>query len=412
MPRLGWRLAIAARLFVATAENRLLSFVGLLSVGGLVVAVAVLVIVLSVMNGFARELEQRVLAVIPHGTLYHRSGGTLTDWQTEREQALRHEGITGVAPLVAASALLIKGDNLQGVSLSGVDPDLEGSVSILPRFMVSGSFQSLKQGRFKALLGAELASKLGLALGDSFTLVLPDVRYTLAGPVLTSRKLELAGIFKVGADIDGNQIILSLNDAMKLKRQTGVDGLVVKTRDLFDAPFLLRELAVQQGYFAESWQRRHGSLHNAIQTQKATMFLLLLVLVSVATFNVVSNLVMTVEDSKPKIAVLRTLGASPADLRFIFLLHGLMVGVMGVLLGLAAGVLITLALSPIFALATDIFGLEVMTEYFIRYLPTDIQLTDLAVIAAVAFVICLLATLYPASKAARAQPARILAHDF
>ena len=406
-----WRFVVAKRLFTSAGGNRLFSFVGLLAVAGLVIAVAVLVIVLSVMNGFERELRERVLGVIPHGYLRPRETATFSDWQAVREKALSRQGIVAAAPSVSGAALAVKAERLQGLTFNGVVPELERTLSILPDFVVEGSFESLEDDRFNALVGVELAAALGLGVGDTFNLVLPEVRYTLAGPALTTRKLTVSGIFRVGADVDRNYLLLSLGDAARLKRQRGVDRIAVRTADLFDAPTILLEAAAADGLFAESWMRRHGSLYDAIRTQKATMFLLLLILVAVAAFNVVSNLVMTVADNKAKIAVLRTLGASAADIRFTFFLHGIMVGVLGVLLGLVAGVLCTLALSPLFSFITGLSGLEMMTEYFIRYLPTDIHLADLLGISVVAFAICLLATLYPASRASKAQPARTLAYE-
>ncbi len=406
-----WRFSLATRLFSSSRDNRLVSFVGLLSVGGLVLAVAVLVTVLSVMNGFERELRERVLGVIPHGTLHARQGDYLSDWQSVRNTVLGYEGVAGAAPTVSGTGLVVAGEQLSGVTFRGIDPALEGTVSILPRFVEGTTLQVLDERRFHAILGAELAEGMGLSIGDHFSLVLPDVRFTLAGPVLTTRQLTLAGTFRVGADVDKNQVLLSYTDAARLKRQRGVDGIVVKTDDLFAAPEILLNVAAAEGLYATSWMRRHGSLYDAIQTQKATMFLLLLILVAVAAFNVVSNLVMTVDDNRAKIAILRTIGASPGDIRLTFFVHGLLVGVLGVVIGVAIGVGLTLVLSPAFEVLTNLLGLEIMGEYFIRYLPTEVLISDLAAISTTAFLICIFATIYPANKAAKALPARPLAYD-
>ena len=268
---------------------RLMSFVGLLSISGLALAVAVLVTVLSVVNGFEKELRERVLGVLPQGLLYARSQDF--DWQQLRHEALAHPSVTGAAPSVEASGLIMHAGLLSGVQVRGVDLALEPSVSDLPRFVSPGGMSKLGAERFSVLLGSELADSLGAEIGDDVTLVLPDVTYTPAGPLLTTRRLKVVGVFEVGADLDKNLIVLQLQDALKLKRQSQVDSLTLRFVDLFDAPKVLHELtnSTSQEVFGVSWMRQNGNLYDAIQTQKATMFLLLLVLVAVAAFNLVSN---------------------------------------------------------------------------------------------------------------------------
>ncbi|MDA0979399.1 MAG: lipoprotein-releasing ABC transporter permease subunit [Proteobacteria bacterium] len=408
-----WQFEVALRLLGGQSGSRLLSFIGLLSIGGLTLAVAVLVTVLSVVNGFDRELRERVLGVVSHGTLYARDD-SVTDWDAIRAMSLAHPQVLGVAPVVEGSGLLVANGELLGVSFKGVDTELEPTVSILPGFMVSGSFDDLAATRYGVLLGAELAGKLQVVRGDRVSLVLPRVSFGLAGPVLTTRQLEVAGVFRVGADIDGQQVLLNLEDARKLKRQRHIDGLVLRMKDLFDAPEVLQQLMLamnDQALYGVSWMRQSGSLYEAIRTQKTTLFLLLMILVAVAAFNVVSNLVMTVDDNRGEVAILRTMGASPADIRRVFVVHGMLVGTIGLMLGILAGLALTVSLGRLFAFFNDAFSLNLMSEYFIRYLPIEILASDITLIVLITLGICMLATLYPASRAANANPAEALQYE-
>lgn len=406
-----WRSEMALRMLGTSASHRLMSFIGLLSISGLTLAVAVLLTVLSVMNGFERELRDRVLGVLPHGTLYSRSGWP--DWRSTREELLARDDVSGVAPLVEGSGLVMANGELVGISFRGIDPGLEPAVSILPDFMATGHIGLLASSQFGTVLGAEVADRLGVTTGDRVTLVLPEARITLAGPVLTTRQLTVQGIFRAGADVDKEIILLNLPDAAKLKRQQGIDALVVKLDDLFTAPQVLHEISLQNpDLIGMSWMRRSGTLYDAIGTQKATMFLLLMILVAVAAFNVVSNLVMTVDENRAEIAILRTMGASPADIRRVFMIHGLLVGAVGLGLGIILGLMLTLLLSPLYNFVSNLFQLELMKEYFIRYLPTEVLLADIMLIFAGTLAICFLATLYPASRAALANPAQALQHEF
>ena len=401
---------MALRLFGANSSNRLMSFVGLLSVGGLSVAVAILVTVLSVVNGFERELRERVLAVLPHGTVYSRT--RFEDWRVTRAELLRQPGVLGVAPVIEGQGLLVVNGQLTGIAFRGIDPELESTVSILPEFVGDGVLAQLASTQYGTILGAELARQVGVSRGDQISLVLPDVGFSLAGPVVTTRRLTVLGTFEVGADIDKTHIYLSISDAQKLKRQSGIDGLVVRIPDLFDIHKVLHGISLAApSLYGISWMRQNGSLYNAIGTQKATLFLLLLVLVAVAVFNVVSNLVMTVDDNRSEIAILRTMGASPGDLSWIFILHGLMVGVVGLVIGLLMGLALTFSLGNIYAVLTQWFQLTFMQEYFIRYLPTEILTEDLVIISVVSLVISFVATIYPASRAAFANPVEALKYE-
>ncbi len=406
-----WRVSVAYRLFGTGSGYRLMSFMGFLSVSGLALAVAVLVTVLSVVNGFERELRERVLGVLPQGGLYTKSQDF--DWQRLRQEALLHRAVTGAAPSVEGTGLAMHAGRLNGIQFRGIDTELESSVSNLPGFVSAGGLLALAEQKFGVLLGVELAVALDVVTGDKITLVLPSVTYTPAGPSMTTRRLKVVGIFEVGADLDKNLMLLRLHDAMKLKRQTHVDSLTLKFTDLFRAPEILHDLSLSssQEVFGVSWMRQNGNLYDAIQTQKATMFLLLMVLVAVAAFNLVSNLVMTVDDNQSEIAILKTMGASNRDVLIVFVAHGLMVSMVGLVLGLLVGIALTSSLGIIYNFLTNALSLDLMSEYFIRYLPTDIRFEDVGMIGLVSFIICSLATFFPASKAARTNPVEILAHE-
>ena len=425
--REDWRLAVALRLLfsarVSIRNSRLISFTGLISIGGLVLAVAVLVTVLSVMNGFERELRERVLNVLPQGTLYIQqdipqdaarlSGDSSTDWRGLVAEFLTHPEVTGAAPLVEGKGLIVHAGELVGVNFRGLVPEYEQTVSILHQFFVSGSMQALASHPFGVVMGEELAHRLGVELGNKITLVLPQVNYTLAGPSFTTKSLHLVGVFRVGADLDKHQIFVQLPAAMRLKRQTDIDGIVIQSTDLFNVHSIMQELVVASSHkylYPVSWMRHYGNLYEAIQTQKSTLFLLLIILVAVAAFNLVSNLMLTLDDNRANIAILRTLGAAPAEIQLIFLLHGLAVGLIGVLLGVLIGLLLSLSLGYIYTYLSELFSLNLMSEYFIRYLPTDIIWGDILYISGLSLMICLIATIYPAAKAAAVAPVKALQH--
>ncbi|MBQ74676.1 MAG: lipoprotein-releasing system transmembrane subunit LolC [Gammaproteobacteria bacterium] len=407
-----WRLHVAARYSLSGASDHLVSFMSLISISGLVLGVAVLVIVLSVMNGFEQELRERVLGVVPHGVVYSRV--PRTDWQALMQQWKENADIKAMAPLVEGTGLALANGELAGVSYTGIDPLLESEVSILKRYFVVGELNGLAQGSFNVIIGQALATRLKVNVGDKLTLVLPELKVGLAGPMPTMKRFTISGLFKVGSDLDKSQLYIHIGDAMKIKRQPQIDGVRIRLDDLFVAPGVLHNLILTTGdseLYASSWMGRHGNLYDAIQMQKTTMFLLLLLLVAVAAFNVVSNLMMTVQDKYSDIAILRTIGASPGSIRAIFIMHGCLVGVLGITIGLVLGALLANWLGDIYGFIDESFGLGIMDEYFIQYLPTRLLAGDIVVVATVSFAICLAATIYPASKAAAANPVEALQYE-
>lgn len=408
----AWCWTVAFRYTRAGASDRLISFMSLISISGLVLGVAVLVIVLSVMNGFERELRQRVLGVLPHAVMY-RDGG-FSDWEQNAARYEQNPAVLATAPYAEGSGLAVANDTVAGVLFYGIDPDHESRVSILGDYLVEGELSALAPGTFTVAVGVTLARQLSVGLGDRVTLVLPDAQLTLAGPLPRTRRFEIAALFRVGSDADKGQVLMHIEDANRLRRVTGVDGIRLRLDDLFEAPAVVSELvrsAPDGQEFGSTWMRRYGNLYSAIQVQKSTMFLLLLMLVAVAAFNVVSNLVMTVDDKRGDIAVLRTLGASPGAIMMIFIIHGALVGAIGVVLGLALGVVLALNLGDIYAAVDGALGLGIMEEYFVHYLPSQVLADDVITVALVSVLICLLATIYPALKAARSHPVEALQYD-
>ncbi len=408
----NWRLLVATRYSMSGTTDHLVSFMSLVSITGLVLGVAVLVIVLSVMNGFEEELRLRVLGVVPHGIIYSRA--TQPDWAGLESLLQDHAEVIATAPLIEGAGLVLANGKLLGAAFTGVDPVREHKVSIVSQFVTNGAFEALQPGAFNVVLGEHMARELGVDIGDRLTLVTPEIRFSLAGPLPTMKRLRVVALFKVGSDIDKSQLYLHINDAQKIKRQTGIDGIRVQVRDLFSAPAVIHALIVEMDdslLYGQSWMSRHGNLYDAIQMQKTTMFLLLLMLVAVAAFNVVSNLMMTVRDKQADIAILRTIGASPGAIRTVFIIHGFLVGVVGVSLGILIGTLTATWLGDLYASVDRFFGLGLMDEYFIQYLPTRVLGSDILVITMVSLMICLLATIYPASSAASTNPVEALQNE-
>ncbi len=406
-----WRFIVAARYTRSGTGDRLTSFTSLISGLGLVLGVAILIIVLSVMNGFERELEKRVLGILPHGVIYLPDASM--DPQKTMQHILSHPDVIAVAPIFEETGLLLANGDMAGVAITGIDPEAEKKVSILDQFFVAGSMDRLGVDRFSMVLGRRLATQLSTGVGDTVTFVLPDIRISLVGPLPVTRQFTVSGIFESGTDADKTQVYVAIDDLRRIQKRHGLEGFRLLTSDLFASQDTIRELITtgRHELFGESWRSRHGNLYGAILMQKKTMLLMLMLLVAVAAFNVVSNLLMVVKEKTGDIAILRTVGASSNAVRLIFILHGLLVGAAGIILGLVVGTLMSLVISDIVSSVDDVLGLGLMDEYFIQYLPVDIRLGDMILVASVSFLICLAATVYPAGKAAQAHPVEALQYE-
>ena len=403
---------IALRYTRSSAADRLVSFMSFIAVAGLVLGVAVLVLVLSVMNGFEQALRDRVLAVLPHGVIFAEQG--FADWQGTAAILTADPAVAAVAPFMEGAGLVVANGNVQGVTFTGIEPAAEAQVSIIDDFVTQGSLATLRGRDFNVAIGRSLANQLGVQLGDRLTLVLPMAQLTLAGPLPRSKRFTVSAIFAVGTDADKNQLLLHQQDVELLLGAEAVQGLRVAFVDLFEAEQVLPRLMSslqRDDLYASSWMRRYGNLYDAIAVQKTTMFLLLLMLVAVAAFNVVSNLMMTVNDKQGDIGILRTLGASKEAIVTIFILHGALVGAIGISLGVLAGIGLALVVSDLYLFIDSTLALGIMDEYFVHYLPAEVLPADILQVAGVSMLICLLATLYPAFQAARSNPVEALQYE-
>ncbi len=343
-------ILIGLRYTGAKRRNHFISFISAISMAGLTLGVAVLILVLSVMNGFDRELRQRILGMVPHAALYAKDG--LENWQTLAQEVASKPGITGVAPFVNIQGMMSHKGRVQGVMVNGIEPEWERGVSILPDFMKAGEFDSLLGGEYHIILGDLLARKLGVTLGEKVTLIMPEASLTPAGVMPRLKRFTVTGVFSVGAELDANFAYIHMQDAAKLARMKyPAQGLRLQTEDLFQAPRIAWNLTfdLDASITSSDWTRTHGNLFQAIQMEKTMIGLLLLIIVAVAAFNIVSTLVMVVTDKQGDIAILRTLGMSPGSIMKVFMVQGSIIGVVGILLGTILGIILALTVTDIIA---------------------------------------------------------------
>lgn len=409
-------LFIASRYIKAKSSNRFISFISMTSILGLMLGVAVLIVVLSVMNGFGRELEVRILGMVPHGTLYGYE--PIENWPEVVNALEQQPFVKGAAPLTEFQGMLTFQGSVAGAMINGIDPAQETKVSILGHFMETGTLDDLKPGEFNLIIGEILARQLGLTVGDKVTVVMPEATVSPAGIIPRFKRFTISGIFKVGAELDGLMAYIHWQDAARLMRQPDtISGIRLKFTDLFEAPYRTHQLKQEAAIladlpvYASDWTRTHGSLFKAIKMEKTMIALLLTLIVAVATFNIVSSLVMLVHDKKGDIAILRTMGASPQFIRRIFMLQGLMIGTLGITLGVLLGMAMALSISDLVAWIERVFHTELFGAYFINYLPSEPRLEDVIFITLAAFALSFLATLYPARKASLIPPAEALRYE-
>jgi lipoprotein-releasing system permease protein len=397
-----------------SGRNTFISFIALVSMAGIALGVAALIVVLSVMNGFQQELRNRILSVASHIEI--RGVPELADWSAIATLARGHARVTAAAPYVLGQGMLSVGDANRGVVVRGVDPALEDTVADIGRSMRFGKLADLAPGEFGIVLGAELARALGLRVGDSAVLITPQGTVTPAGTLPRVRNFRVVGIFEVGMyEYDSGLALIHLDDARRLYRMEGVSGVRLKLDELFAAPTVARELARAVPVTAEirDWTQSHANFFRAVAIEKRMMFVILTLIVAVAAFNIVSAQVMVVTDKQADIAILRTMGASPASVLTIFVIQGALIGIIGTLLGVAAGVALASNIDVVVPAIERLFNVQFLDKsvYYISDLPSDLQWADVTTVAGIALVLALVATLYPAWQAARVNPAAALRYE-
>ncbi len=391
-----------------------LSFISGISMAGIALGVAALIVVLSVMNGFQKEVRDRMLSVLSHIEITAPNG--LANWEPIAETLAKQAHVLGVAPMVSSQGLLSRAESMRGVVLRGVDPALEGRVSDLPKQFIVGSMSDLKPGQFGVVLGTQLAGTLGVRVGDRVNLLVPEGDLTPAGMMPRMRTLQVVGMIDSGHyEYDSTLAVMHWKDAAALLRMTDPTGLRVKVDDMQKAPEIAVRLAqvVPQALWVSDWSRSNRNWFAAVQTEKKMMFIILTLIIAVAAFNLVSTLVMTVTDKQADIAILRTMGASAGLVQRIFLVQGLAIGLLGSLLGVAFGLLIALNIDVIVPFIETLFRVQFLPRdiYFISQLPSDVRLDDVLKVGVMAFVLSILATIYPSRRAAQVKPAEALRYE-
>jgi lipoprotein-releasing system permease protein len=411
-----YELFIGLRYTRAKRRNHFISFISLISMLGMALGVAALIVVLSVMNGFQKEIRTRILGIAPHLQI-SEEGNYLVDWQSALQLMAKYPQVMAAAPFVNGQGMVSFDQNVQGVMVRGILPQDESKVIDLSDKMKAGSLEALQEGSFGIVLGSDLAHTLGAHLNDKVLLISPQGQITPAGMVPRLKQFRVVGIFEIGmAPYDNALALIHLNDAQKLyQMSSAVSGISARLHDLDLAPQVATEIqrVLPRNTYVSDWTRQHSNYFRAVQIEKKMMFIILSLIVAVAAFNIVSTLVMAVTDKQADIAILRTLGASPASIMKIFIVQGALIGLIGSVLGVGGGVLLSLNIDTVVPFIERMLGMHFLSKevYFISELPSDLQRGDVLIVACFSFFISLLATLYPSWRASRTQPAEALRYE-
>ncbi len=408
----GMRYTRAGR---RSGRNSFISFISLISMAGIALGVAALIVVLSVMNGFQKEVRDRMLSVLSHIEVYDASG-SLPDWRETAREAMQVKEVKGAAPYVAGQAMMTRDDTVRGVVIRGVLPQEEPKVSDVASQVRQGSFNSLQSGEFNIVLGSELARGLHVGVGDKVTMITPQGQVTPAGVLPRLKQFTVGGIFEAGHhEYDSGLAFIHIDDAMRMFKLDAPSGLRLRVADMQRAPEVALTLSrvLNGNLLILDWSKQNRTWFAAVQTEKRMMFIILTLIIAVAAFNLVSTLVMTVTDKQADIAILRTLGASPASIMKIFIIQGALVGLIGTALGVLLGVTVALNIDVIVPFIEHLLGVQFLSKeiYLITALPSDLRWPDVWTIGSVAVVLAFFATLYPSWRAANVRPAEALRYE-
>ena len=416
MINLRYEYWVGLRYTRAKRRNHFISFISLISMLGVGLGVAALIVVLSVMNGFQKELRTRILGVASHIQV-PGVAGELDDWTKTLQGVAQHPRVLAAAPYVQAQGMLALDQQVRGTVVRGILPEAEEKTADFARHMKVGRLEDLRPGAFNMVLGVELARALGVGIGDKVTLIAPQGLVTPAAVLPRLKQFNVTGVFEVGMfEFDSGLALIHLADAQKLYRMGDrVTGVRLKVDDLFAAPRIGRELLryLDADAHVSDWTRSHANFFRAVQIEKNMMFLILLLIVAVAAFNIVSTLVMAVTDKQADIAILRTLGASPGSIMKVFIVQGAMIGTIGLAMGVVGGVLLALNIETVVPAIERALGIQFLAKdvYYISDLPSDLQWRDVGIITGVSFILTLVATLYPSWRASRINPAEALRYE-
>ena len=411
-----YELYIGLRYTRAKKRNHFISFISMISMLGIALGVAALIIVLSVMNGFQKEIRARILGVTPHLQVASETGN-MQNWEAIEKIVATHPEVDAAAPFISGQGMLSQNENVQGVMVRGILPGAEDRLTLLSSKMKAGKLENLRAGEFGIVLGVDLARSLGARVGESILLMTPQGQITPAGMVPRLKQFHVVGIFEIGmSPYDNALALIHIVDAQKLYRMgDNVTGISARLKDLDEARRVAAELDlnIPRNLYTSDWTRQNANYFSAVQMEKKMMFIILSLIVAVAAFNIVSTLVMAVTDKQADIAILRTLGASPLSVMKIFMVQGVVIGLTGMLTGVISGILIAVNIGTIVPFIESLFGVQFLDKgvYFISELPSDLQRGDVLVVSIFSFVISILATIYPSWRAAQTQPAEALRYE-
>jgi len=406
---------IGMRYTRAKRRNHFISFISMTSMIGLALGVLAMIVVLSVMNGFQKEMSSRILGMVPHAVI--NGVKPVDDWKPVADAALKNPQVTAAVPFTEMDGMLSYKGAMQPIQINGVDPALEHQVSIVTQHIVQGRLQDLRPGEFGVVLGEITARRFRLNVGDKLTLIVPELSSAPGGITPRLQRLTVVGIFRVGAELDGSMGLIHVADAAEIQhwQPNQVQGVRLAVKDLYAAPQVSTAIAAGLGadYRADDWTHTQGSLFSAMKMEKTMIGLLLLMIVAVAAFNIIATLIMVVNDKGADIAILRTIGATPGQIMTIFMVQGTVIGVIGTLIGGILGVIAAINVSALVAWIERVSGQHIFTSdvYFISNLPSDLQSADVILICSAGFILSFLATLYPAWRAAQIEPAHALRYE-